>query len=248
MKLPLEGRWLALIALIAAGFFAALLVLVRFIQLPATTPSQAMPTPTGIGIARVDPVVGGSTARTDEALLDPDPLFLPTPYNASQPRLPASIRREPGAASQPVPAKYVFDDQQAGLTFPETVSIPANPVESLTYGKAQNAYDVAGRFAREEKPLPARLATVEVLKAKSGQETLTADIAPADIPQAVILADWEPFELLAAVDVTGIVGLPVVVRSSKFEAVDSFFRSYLAREFHLGERVPPGFYRLRVGP
>jgi hypothetical protein len=248
MKLPLEGRWLALIVLVSACFFAALVFLVRFIQLPAAAPSPTTPARTGIGIARVDPERNGALAGADAALLDPDPLFLPTPYNASQPRLPALIRREPGAASQPIAAKYVFSEQQATLTFPESVPIPALPVESLTYGKLHNAYDVVGRFAREEKPLPPRLAVVEVLKAGTGQEAVSAEVAPEVVPQAVLTADWEPFELLAAVDVTGIVGLPAVTRSSGIEVVDSFFKSYLAREFHLGERVPPGFYRLRVGP
>jgi hypothetical protein len=248
MKLPLEGRWLALIALIAAGFFGALAMLVRFVQLPATAPAPAAPARTGIGIARIDPERSGAASGADAALLDPDPLFLPTPYNASQPRLPALIRREPGAASPPIPAKYVFSEQQAALAFPENVPLPERPVESLTYGKTQNTYDVVGRFAREEKPLAARFAVVEVLKAGTSRETFSAELTNGELPTAVATADWEPLELLAAVDVTGMVGLPVVSRSSGVEAVDSFFKNYLARQFHLGERVPPGFYRLRVGP
>ena len=247
MKLPIEGRWLALIVLIATGFFGALVVVVRFVQLPVAVPAGPVAASGGIGIARVDPQAG-KTTWTDAALLDPDPLFLPTPFNASQPQLPPLIRREPGRASQPIPAKYAFNEQQASLSFPESVSVPERPVESLTYGRLQNAYDVAGRFAHEEKPLPPRLAVVEVVQAKTGQLFLSAEIAPLDVPATVATADWPPFELLAAVDVTGLIGLPIITRSSEVEAVDSFFRTYLAKQFHLGERLPPGFYALRVGP
>jgi hypothetical protein len=247
MKLPIEGRWIVLIALVAAGFLGALVFAVRFVQLPVTKQLVAPVTSTGIGIARVDPYANRASL-SDDALLDPDPLFLPTPFNASQPQLPPLIRREPGTASQPIAAKYAFAYEQAALSFPEVVSLPAQPIDSLTYGRVQNPYDVVGRFEREEAPLPSRLAVVEVVQVKTGKVVLSAEIAPVNVPLMVVNADWKPLELLAAVDATGLIGLPDLSRGSDVEAVDSFFRSYLAKQFHLGERLPPGLYALRVGP
>ena len=43
-------------------------------------------------------------------------------------------------------------------------------------------------------------------------------------------------------------GRPVETVSSDLEDVDVFFRDYLAKTLHLGERLPPGNYRVVVGP
>src|SRR5688572_7042304 len=106
MKLLLEGRWLWLAVVIAAVFAGALMLAVRFVSLPTPTPAPATKnTPErrarGIGLAPMDGLAGSELQR-EQALLDPDPLFLPTEFNASQPRLPEFIRREPGASFQPV--------------------------------------------------------------------------------------------------------------------------------------------------
>jgi hypothetical protein len=247
MKLPIEGRWLALIVLIAAGFTAALIFAVRFVQLPVAQPRSLPPATNGIGIARINPQTAG-TRVSDDALLDPDPLFLPTPFNASQPELPPFIRREPGTVSQPIGPEYTFTYERAAIAFPEVVDVPARPLDSLTYGHVQNSYDVFGRFSREEAPLRSRLAIIEVVQAKTGKVVLSAEIAPPLLPVPALSADWGPLELLAAINETGLVGLPDLSRGSGVEAVDSFFRTYLAKQFHLGERLPSGFYALRIGP
>ena len=253
MKLPLEGRWLWLAVAIAAVFAGALVLAVRFISLPTPPAATSATNNTverrvrGIGLAPMDGRAGSELQR-EQALLDPDPLFLPTEFNASQPRLPEIIRREPGASFQPVAAKYAFSYAEAPIAFPEVVTVPPRPVDSLTYGHEQNPYEVLGRFAREESPLPARLAIIEVVQASTGRVVLSTPLTTADAPPQVVTADWPPLELLAAVDVTGLIGTPVLTRKSGIEAVDKFFRSYLAKQFHLGERLPPGLYMLRVGP
>ena len=60
--------------------------------------------------------------------------------------------------------------------------------------------------------------------------------------------DWQPAEFLIAVTPAGLLGRPVETVSSDVEDVDVFFRDYLARTLRLGERLPPGFYRVVVGP
>ena len=249
MKLPIEGRWLALIVVIASGFVGALILAARFVRLPATEPAStpARATTGRIGITRIEPRTDGGRFG-DDALMDPDPLFLPTPFNASQPELPPFIRREPGTVSQPIGPAYAFAYEQTAISFPEVVTVPARPVDSLTYGQAQNSYDVFGRFSREEPPLPPRVAVIEVVEAKTGKVVLSSEIASLAMPLPALSSDWRPLELLAAVNETGLVGLPDLASSSGEPAVDSFFRSYLAKQFHLGERLPSGFYALRIGP
>jgi hypothetical protein len=61
-------------------------------------------------------------------------------------------------------------------------------------------------------------------------------------------ADWQPAEFLVSVTVSGILGRPVETASSDLEDVDVFFRDYLAKTLRLGERLPPGNYRVVVGP
>jgi hypothetical protein len=246
MKLPLEGRWLGLIAAVAVVFTGGLMLAVRFIQLPKREVRQA-PVTTGIGIARLD----GKAARAilkEQDLLDPDPLFLPTSLNASQPELPALIRGEPGTAFPLVSPKYAYTSATAEILFPEVITIPERPVEALTYGRTESSYALMGRFARVEEPLAARRAVVEIVRAKTGEVVLTQALNPPESPAVLVTADWRPLEMLAAVDVTGIIGVPVLSQTSGIEAVDSFFRSYLAKQFHLGERLPPGLYLVRVGP
>jgi hypothetical protein len=43
-------------------------------------------------------------------------------------------------------------------------------------------------------------------------------------------------------------GRPVDTASSDIEEVDAFFRDYLVKTLHLGERLAPGMYRVVVGP
>jgi hypothetical protein len=248
MKLPLEGRWLGLAAVIAAGFVGALLVAVRFIRLPApeSDPNSATPRTGGLGIASVTSNHPTALLR-EQSLLDPDPLFLPTEFNASQPKLPALIRREPGATFQQVASKYTFFVAQAQIVFPEPVALP-EAVDALNYGEIHNPYESLGRFNRDEQVLPERQAFIEVVSSKTGRIVFSAPVSAPGAPAQLATADWRPLELLAAVDATGLIGSPVLSRGSGIELIDSFFRSYLAKQFHLGERLPPGFYALRVGP
>lgn len=246
MKAPIEGRWLALMTVLAGAFAVLLVVAVRFVRLPGL-PEQPTRPGTGIGIIRLDPTAEGDGV-SDQALLDPDPLFLPTRYNASQLELPGLMRREPGAAFQAIDAKFAYSNAAAGIPFPDTMTLPEQPVEVIRYGRERDPFDGLGRYRRTEMPLTARVAVLEVVETASGRVVLTAPLSPATVPRAVTAGGWEPMELMATIDVTGLVGVPKMWRNSGVDAVDVFFRNYLAGAFHLGERLPPGVYILRVGP
>ena len=248
MKFPLEGRWLGLAALIAVVFAGGLVLAVRFVSLPELAPAAKTPAQHGgIGIAAAGDAASGASAE-DRALLDPNPLFLPTEYNASEVRLPAIVRREPGASLQAASAKFEYTEAGAPVRFPEVVAAPGGAVEALSFGRASNPYEVFGRVRQPAKPLPERQAFIEVVQTVSGRIVFSAPLVVADAPEQLRTADWRPLELLAAIDATGLIGLPVISSGSGVDAIDAYFKTYLARQFRLGERLPPGFYALRVGP
>jgi len=60
--------------------------------------------------------------------------------------------------------------------------------------------------------------------------------------------EWQPAEFLVCVTAEGLLGRPVETVSSDVEDVDAFFRDYLTNTLRLGERLPPGMYRVVVGP
>jgi hypothetical protein len=59
---------------------------------------------------------------------------------------------------------------------------------------------------------------------------------------------WAPLEFLATVEAAGLVAPLTLTGRSGVDEVDAFFRNYLVRTFRLGERLPPGFYRITVSP
>jgi hypothetical protein len=249
MRLPLENRWLGLIALLALGFGGAVVLAFRFVRVGEPPPKPATSvTPTGIGIARIDQTSRDPRLR-EQSLLDPDPLFLPTPLNASQLELPR-YERQPGTTQQTIDAKYLYGEDVAAFTLPDPIAAPTQPGETLAYGLAQNPYAGLGRFARAETPLPPRAARLEVVQTKTGRVVLSVSLALSETnpPAALANSEWSPLELLAAIDSTGMIGQPTLARGSGVETIDTFFRSFLAQSFHLGEQLPTGLYTLRIGP
>lgn len=246
MKIHVEGRWVALTLLVMVGFVGVVAVAVRFVRLPAPPVGPVAPERKSIGIRNL----GGGEAGTrvsDQMLLDPVPLFVPTQWNSSQPEVPELTRRELGAAFAPFAASYNYSEARAGISFPE-LPIPTDAVTALTYGRTANVFEAWGRLDREERPLPARVALLEVIHAKTGRVVLSAPLTPPSVPDAFRNADWRPVELVATVDATGLIGTPMLTQGSGIDAVDVFLRGYLSKSFHLGERLPAGFYTLRMGP
>ncbi len=97
--------------------------------------------------------------------------------------------------------------------------------------------------------LPGRAGFVEVRDAGTGR--IVPGLAVSIEPGLKLPGDdrnWRPAEFLVAVTNAGMLGGPVITASSDVEELDAFFRDYLAKNLHLGERLPPGFYRVVVGP
>ena len=183
--------------------------------------------------------------KNEAALTDPTPLFLPTEWNAGQNALPANARREPGSAFQGYPAKLQFAETELSLNFTEQVAVPARTVEALGTGNLSQMFLGLDTSNSKLAQLVGRKAFVEILAAENGQRVLVQALADANPPGG---SGWQPMEFLVAVDAMGLVGPPILTESSRVGSVDGYFKNYLAKTLRVGERLPPGFYRICVGP
>jgi hypothetical protein len=236
---------------IAIAVAAVLVVMVVFaiarVRLPkplaATTPVSK---PASVAIARADNKGASAALLQQVALYDPMPLFLPTAINSSDPGLPAQLRREPGNVFKTISPQLTFREYEMNIELPAPVAVPKDPLEALSTGETINPFFTFGRINYPYTPLPKRLAFIEVVQAKSGRTVLATPLnAGAD--NVLPAVDWQPLEMMVAVETTGLIGAPMVTNGSGSEEVDDYFRAFVAKQFRLGARLPPGFYILRIG-
>lgn len=238
----------------ATGALLVVAAAVRLFRLPSA--AEIRPAATTKAVTQPSVQMARATAtdavlREETEIRDLRPLFLPTKLNATLPE----PRREAG--------RTFLDNETLKLGFSETeftvarylppvVSLDGKPVEGA---KAADLLSVEiggaelvgfGRNATPTVELPARGGFLEVFAAATGQRVI-AETLPAEVRPAGDKA-WEPFELMAAVAPSGLAAPLVVTASSRVEEVDSYFRNYLSKRFRIGERLPPGFYRILVGP
>ena len=254
-----KTRWVIAAAL--AGLILSVLMLL--FRGPAGTmalPPVAAPMPPATAPARPRPVVQLAKSGTADAVLaeelvlgDMRPLFLPT--EGLSVTLPEP-RREPG--------KTFLDNETLKLTFgeadlnldrglPPVATINGQPAQSAAALDALATEGAAGPlagFGRDPRAaggaLPARGGFVAVVSVATGHqvwaESLPAEARPAGSKP------WQPVEFVASVDAAGLTAPLVVTTSSEVEEVDAHYRNFLARGYRIGDRLPPGFYRITVGP
>lgn len=233
--------WVAIaMALVLAGTILFALTQVR---LPKNT--EAKPIQTAIS----RPPIAITRLGADDSFLfyDPNTLFRPTAITNSDPALPASFRREPGHALKAIPERLTFAQYEMKIVLPEPIQTPTDAVQAVGVGDAPNPFFAFGRVNFPFTPLSPRLALLEVLQARTGRTVLSAPLK-ASPDEKFPAVDWQPLEMVVAVEPAGLVGEPTVTSGSGFEEVDRYFRDLLLRQFRLGARLPPGFYTLRIGP
>jgi hypothetical protein len=188
--------------------------------------------------------------REEAAIFDPAPLFLPTRLNAA----PKGVElREPGASFPDYLPKLGFAEltlKLDSLSLPKPVNVPP---PAATAPGAVLALPAPGALAlgmgRTDAPVPSlesRGGFVEIIAARDGRRVFANPLVDSARPPGG--KPWQPLEFVAAVDAAGLVGPLVPMARSGVEEVDNFFQNYLARSLRVGERLPPGFYRICVGP
>lgn len=196
-------------------------------------------------------LTGGSAAdkvmRERADLFDPTPLFYPTDRNFGQRPLPESMRRQPGQVFGSYDANYVFGEQNIKAYGSEAASGPERPADILRQGN-ETPFAGMGQIDVQRPALAERSAFLEVTELGNRKIAISQSLKWLSIPRL----DFAPIEFLVVVSSSGLVGEPVLMTELGLEEadeeVDAYFRSYLVKSFHLGERLSPGRYRVLVGP
>lgn len=246
-----RARW----AIASAAGAAAALGIVSVFRIPELKPPAPREQTREVRVQRVaaesDALAAASTLR------DLTPLFLPTARNAGLPRL-ALRAVDPAFYQAPVaaPERAVAAWRLDRLPPPVTLKDNGIPVDAASDPAVlRNFLDDAavealargiGRDPVAVGELSPRGGVVDVVSTGDGRsvlsDTLDAKVRP---PTDKV---WQPLVLLANVGPSGLVAPVSVSASSGIGEVDLFFQNYLARTFRIGERLPPGFYRITVAP
>ncbi|MDD3179957.1 MAG: hypothetical protein PHQ04_06340 [Opitutaceae bacterium] len=241
------GRW-QIKRRVMAGVFGG--VLVTLIWLLWT---RQMRPPMTSAPDRLQPfvqVLGGGGRAADQILkertefFDPTPLFYPTEKSYEQRELPASLRPQTGEVFEMFPEILSFGEQNIPVWGAASVQAP----KRLTDVLAQGAQAPFAGFEREDvqmPPLPERVAQIEVTALFDGKVVINQSISDEIKPPR---RDIEPVEFLVAINPAGFVGELMPTSGAAPEDVVNFFSDYLGKDFHLGLRLPPGTYRVMIGP
>lgn len=230
-----KRRWTASAA-VAAVVVAGTLGLFRA---PVSAPSGASPSESP------PPAVRFTPGRGDELVMrDLAPLFLPTRHNAALPPLPQT---DPGRGLFEGDAEKLPANPNPEL--PTVTQVPGTPADALFDTRLPLASGI-GRTDLKVSPLEANGGRIDVFGADRNRSLLRV-VLPAEARPKSGARDsvaWQPLEFTASIDSTGLVGPLLLTRSSGLEEVDTHYRIYLAQSFRLGDRLPPGVYRIVVGP
>ncbi|MEY2881580.1 MAG: hypothetical protein RLZZ15_3960 [Verrucomicrobiota bacterium] len=239
-----HARWHWVLA--AAGGVAGLVAVLALFQSPRPPIRPESAQRPGV---RLDP---SPTLRDEAAFFDPTPMFLPTSRNASS-RVGDSVQREPTATFRDYPAKLGFGLGDVGvdaLALPKSVRLPPGPPTDPRLALAADPPgSVAAGIGHADSTtteLPDRTGFVEIVASDSGKTVFTRRLAKDTLPAGQDW--WQPVEFLAAVDAAGLVGPLVQTVRSGADEVDSRLQNYLVRTLRVGARLPPGYYRISVGP
>ena len=244
-----KNRWVTagLGALVVVGSLA---LLVRVPPLPLAHPAGVSPpAPPVVALARTG--ASQQTLADETRMRDLTPLFLPTEWNARAKQPPL---REPGEGVldvQPLKLEFAEGEIRVARDLPAVATLngqplaSARPVDLLSEGAGTPALGF-GRSEVAVIPLPPRGGFVEVVESATGRSVLAEALPPQARPSTA--RPWGPLEFMAAVDAAGLVAPLALTAGSQVDEVDAHYRNYLVRSYRIGERLPPGFYRIIVGP
>lgn len=206
---------------------------------PAGQPHATQPF---VQLAATGATHGTSLLQERAELLDPTPLFFPTEWNYGQRPLNESRLRQPGQFFESFEPKLTVPQQGRPPYGLETVHAPERLADVLSQGNEAPLAGM-GQVDLRTSTLPVRSAYLEVVRLGDNENVVSQSLAGIQPPRN----DYSPLEFLVVVGPGGLIGEPILMSGSGWDEVDSFFRSYLTRSYHLGERLAPGRYRVVVG-
>lgn len=243
-----KSRWT--IAGIGAASAAVLVVGLFMFSRISTLPPPVMNPPAPVKLA--DPSPANPLVRELTALRDLAPLFLPTDRNAT-PRRPAGLQTgrtllEMEATKLSLAeAEFRFErDLPPAATLNGKPVTEARPADTLPGPATEPGALGFGRKDVPLEPVRARGGYLEVVAVGSGKRVLEESLDPSVKPPTE--KPWAPVQFLASVNRAGLVGPLILAERSGVEEVDQHFRNFLAQSYRIGQRLPPGIYRIAVGP
>lgn len=210
--------------------------------LAPSTPVAAAPQPF-VQLAGAGSAARNQVLEERAELMDPTPLFYPTSWNYG-----ASVALREGRLREPTQVFTSFDPK---LTVPEqglapyeagTTVVPQK-LSDLLVQNNEAPFAGMGQLDLQRSILPVRSGFLEVRALGNSEVIIEQSLTGIQPPRQ----DFPPLEFLIVVESIGLVSSPILVAGSGWDEVDAFFRAYLTKSYHLGERLPPGRYRVVVG-
>lgn len=253
MNIPVSTRikvppwWVfTALAVVVIGLFLTLLQLPR----DGLWPETEQATPLGLELnLRPAVAAAGLGWREEMALLDPTPLFLPTPWNSGGAAGVASSPRESGLILEDFAPWWAFPARRATVSFEDTVEVPASPGAALASGREARAGRALAlmRADLEARALDDRAGWIEVADTGSGEVRFAGPLRlSSDLSSRGHL--WRPVDFLVAINRHGLVSQPTALNSSGSETMDGLLPPALAQDPRLAAGLAPGRYRVTVGP
>lgn len=206
---------------------------------PQTRPTED-PRGTQVRLASPSP----DPAWDETALLDSEPLFMPTRWNyASSLGGVASLEQ----ATEP----YTTIGPQLALPTAGPPLAPLRPpgaaaLERQTAPAASQSLALLGQEAQSATPLAPRAPQVEVVDLASGQAIYRSDLPEPYASQARDLW-WNPYEALLLITPSGRWGRPFRLAPTGINELDDAFQAYLQRDQFL-RNLPNGYFRIAIAP
>jgi len=210
---------------------------------PPVTAAVAATKPPFVRLAEVGAGAGNQLLREQAELMDPTPLFFPTEWNFGQRPLRTSMLKQPGQVFGSFGEKITLGEQAIKLYGVEAAVVPERLIDVVAQSN-EAPFAGMGQVDVQRQALEERGSFLQVRSLKNGKDIIEQPLKEISLPRL----DFAPLEFLVVVSSSGMVGEPVLMTGSGWEEVDTFFRSYLVKSFHLGERLSPGRYRVLVGP
>lgn len=178
-------------------------------------------------------------------LLDPAPLLLPTVWNGAV-ESRADVRVPPLRAPFSLLPEAMAADPRAWAAVVDLVAAP-EVVPSVLVTRGAEPWDRWGR-----RPLPPPIlapagAGVTVRSGVDGAPVATLTVPETRRIEWQAAGLWSPAEFLFWVAEGGRLGFPLLVTSSGVASIDASLRDFLAGATALS-LLPPGYYRLTIGP
>jgi len=235
------SRPLVAAIIIGVGGHIAVLAMVR----PDVRAGPSPVRKTGyVSIVHGQSLAGNPVVSEQLEFLNPEPLFMPTAWNAGVQALPVELRRQPDQAFLSFEPQMTFSSSRLAPVFtPPTVAIE-EPIMALDLAGSPKFANV-GR--RETAPVSLeREAFIEVRRVADGGLVHAGPLS--ELPQEVRDASWAPISFLIAVSDVGLVGSAMIEVGSGNTGIDDAIRGYISSKYRLGNRLTSGFYRVTVGP